>query len=103
MTVPLKSQCLHVFTNSPTSTATCSTSTSIADPAKTSLANGFWTCYKAGLGSACVCEVGGQEEPCLPADQIAAGGKRDMLEFGPMPTKVPGRQKRGLTEILGNF
>ncbi|KAL9600659.1 MAG: hypothetical protein Q9179_003142 [Wetmoreana sp. 5 TL-2023] len=91
-TVPLNSQCIHVFTDPPEHTVTCSSSIKKED-LSTPLPDGAWTCLSAGLGKLCTCQAEGDAQPCLPADQVAKGGKRDLqrevLQAGVRPTAAP--------------
>jgi len=86
--VPLASQCVHVFTDPPQHTAICSTSTQKND-LSTPLPDGMWSCISRGLGTECFCQAEGNSQPCLPADQIAKGQKRNVPRGGPEPTAAP--------------
>lgn len=87
-TVPLASQCIHVFTDHPEHTATCISSIEKKD-LSTPIPDGAWTCISSGLGVDCFCEAEGDAQPCLPADQFAARGKRNSHHRGPEPTAAP--------------
>ena len=86
--VPLASQCVHVFTDPPEHTAICSTSTTEND-LSTPLPDGMWTCILGEISTECFCQAEGDAQPCLPADQIAKGEKRHVQRRGPEPTAAP--------------
>ena len=86
-TVPLASQCVHIFTAEPKHTAICSTSIK-KDDLSTPLLDGSWTCITGGF-TECVCQAEGDAQPCLPADKLKKNRKRNGLTAGPVPTANP--------------
>lgn len=59
-------QCIHVFTERPQHTATCTTSISKSN-LSTPLPNLAWTCLSSGLfRRTCYCQTENRPQPCVP-------------------------------------
>ncbi|KAL8684994.1 MAG: hypothetical protein Q9218_008033, partial [Villophora microphyllina] len=71
-TYPPESVCIHIFTDPPEHTASCTQSISKSD-LSTPLPNGSWTCIE-GAFTVCFCQAEGDAQPCLTLADIAEEG-----------------------------